>query len=184
MNRKHLDATINQYGDYRIDKLRIVRKPLKGQTILNLLVGKPRDHDKYYHLYQEMSLVNSKGERKVLMIEKNQRIKIESRTGGLSEGVEARNIALPEDRSITFKEYVRRGKEAHAVAEVPYHRYSLKRANCQLFTMLNLRGNGLGDMDDMRFIDQKAHQIVPRHLEVLTDFITDRAGEVTWKGNS
>jgi len=180
MPKADFNRIVNKYSDYEIDKLRVVRTPLAG--ILQKggkLVSKKKEGnpDKYYHLYQEMSLVNRiTGDRTVALFERNQTLHgIDDRSGGLDVKQQALNVDLG-DKKITLGEYFQNSKDLHEELGVSFDRYNVRTNNCQDFTRLSIRANDI-DLPESteEFINQKAEDILPAWTDRILQPITDLA---------
>jgi len=184
------DSLIREYGDLEIQRGRVVRKPLFGSTTEKFLqsvlgVGKVEHHDKYYHLFQELHLKNpNTGESQVVMIERNHTLKaIASRAGGLSGLEQGMKIEGLDKKNLSFGQYVQNSRDIHEKTGRSFTRYSLDKNNCQDFTEMTLRANGLYSDEMDEFVNQNAEALLPGWIKKLTQGVTDLAARVDDGGN-
>ena len=191
MSTLHFRNAEREYGHWRIDKIRVVRKPLSERfSFLKSFTAKPmKQHDELYHLYSEFALTNPlTNEKQIVAIEKNQTVKAMvgkegNRTGGalgdegaMTKAEEAFSVDPSLLKTKTFGEFIQNTRNYHHhVLKTDMNEYDLRHANCQDFTIAGLRANGLKVTPEMySFIHQGASELVPNWagsgLKAITDF--------------
>lgn len=185
---KSPSSTLNnlqfERGNWVINKMRVVRQPLAGfaQKLGRMVVGEPINQDKFFHLWTEFDLINpDTGEHEIVAVEKNERINVMRQLeGGIKPNAEGVNVDL-NGKTISLNEYLYNNRVAHGRAGRSFDHYSLKNANCSVFTHMGLRGNGLELENEnvMNFIRQPIAELLPSWAERLTNFITDTARNIS-----
>ncbi len=174
---KGLEALLGSRQGWVIDELNIVRRPLPKilATASNFLNTKK--HDEIFHLYQQILLRNpATGEQELINFEKHETI---NTTRNAQRVVEPENRVKVDlgGKQITIEEYIKNGQAASTRAGKHYFNYSLTHNNCQDFTLLHLRGNGLGNALNNQaavdFISQNAQSLIPKWATKITDFVTN-----------
>ena len=191
MPRADFENAIDKYGDYEIEKLRVIRRPLYGglTEVAQKFAAKKGAvvHDKYFHLWTEFALKDPvTGKRTVLLTEKNQTLNaVENRPGGLDDlhlgaGQEGMNIDLPDPsvKKIHLGEYFGASKAFHEANGENFNRYSIKYGNCQHHTRNSLAANGLMSDEVDAFVNAKAEEIVPKWASRVGNLFTDAAAFV------
>lgn len=180
----------NTYGDWEIEKLRIVRKPLEGyqQNVPQMLskvkslltTGKTPAIDRYFHTYTEFALKNPEtGEKHVVMLEKTQTLNAKvNRSGGLDPSHDAMNIDISRMGKRTLNEYEERHKKYHEdVVGKSYEHYNVVKNNCQAFATTGLAGNDIITPEARTFINQPLEQVLPTWFEGAMQPLTDLAAK-------
>lgn len=185
MTKGEYDDILDQYKDWKIDKLRVVRRPLAGYQEMFAQgaqafsgIGKKDHVDKFFHLYTEMALRHPEtGERQVIKMEKNQTLKaLDAQLGGVPEP--AQGMAI--DTSAwgkggrTFGEYEARHLDHHVnVLGKSYHNYSVRLNNCQSWTTSGLDANGLSSAEAKSFVNQPLAEALPSWFGAFLQPLTD-----------
>jgi hypothetical protein len=186
MTKGEYETIMNQYGDWEIIKLRVGRKPLdKYQELVaqgaQALGGTKGKHvDRFFHTYAEFALKHkTTGAKQVVMLEKNQTLKaLDGRLGGLMPDHDAINIPVDKIKGRSLKEYEDRHMDYHLnVLKKPYHHYSVRQNNCQVFQTSGLAANGLQTEATDKFVNQPLDEVLPKWFGSFLQPLTDlRAG--------
>lgn len=175
--QRGLDQLLESRSDWKVKELDIVRRPLPQflANISNFINQK--QHDKIFHLYQQLVLQNTRtGEIERIAFEKNESINVIRNVEKIEPPEDRMSINLG-GKDFTLKEYIENGQKAYFKAGKSYGKYSLRLNNCQDFTLLHLRGNGLHleNQEAIDFISQNAKQLVPKWAGRITQFLTSGA---------
>jgi hypothetical protein len=179
-----LNKLLAERGDYEIDKIRVNRRPISENsyinTIFKTIAGNPTNDATFNHTWLELSLKDKNSDkREVVAISKALNIDVKRNLTGeikdLTEKsksyVESKNINI-DGKNITLNEFIDNAKMQHLRTGKQFEKYSLRCYNCQIFSLLSLKGSGFADDDVVKFINQDAEKVVPSWLQKLTDFIT------------
>lgn len=177
--QRGLDNLLAGRSNWIIKEIDVVRRPLPSilAKISNLINQK--HHDKIFHLYQQIVLVNPEtGETERINFEKNESINVIRDVEKIESPEDRMSINLGE-KELSLKDYIENGQKAFFKAGKNYGKYSLRLNNCQDFTLLHLRGNGLSDnlanQESIDFISQNAPSLIPKWVGRLTEFLTTGA---------
>lgn len=186
MPRKEFEDALDKYGNYEIEKLRVVRRPLFGNlTEFAQKFAEQKGvpvHDKYFHLWTEFALKDPlTGAKTVLLTEKNQTLNaVEDRSGGLDDaylglGQQGMNVDLPDPNvhKIKLGEYFGASKAFHEENGESFYRYTIKYGNCQHHTINSLNANGLLTPEIEAFANQSAEVIVPTWASFVGNVFSD-----------
>lgn len=166
----------------------MVRKPIfkSIEIAANLItlgkfneIKKNLNYDHYFHLFSEMYCVNpstegNSGGKTLILLEKNQRVNVVyGRGGGLQGKEEGINISL--NKKLTVKDYIVGGEK---YGGSHFYIYDAVNANCQIFQVDLLKGNGLWKESYKSFILQDVTNAVPSYLVKFAKGATDFAAKV------
>ena len=183
-----IQSAIDKYGDWTIFKMRICRIPLdsKIEKLANIMtLGKfekakhKESVDQFYHLFNEMAVRSPEGKVNVVLVEKNQSVRvIDNRPGGLrNKKTEAKNVNL-NGKKLTFREFFENAEGySKQTGEPPcgLWRYDSVDCNCQNFQVVCLKANRLLTPELERWISQPVEKIVPGYIKFITRQVTNLA---------
>lgn len=161
--------TLEKYGNDRIVKIVIHRKPLQYgfSKIVKILSGGVPAYDTLFHLY--MIITTDKNIQ--IQIEKIHVINISTSItpqGSINEFME-----IPINKIITLNELIENTKKYMGNK---FLIYSAENANCQNFINSILISNGLNNEFASKFINQDSKEIfsrLPRGLSKVLDYISE-----------
>jgi hypothetical protein len=185
------DFIEREYGGYTIDKVRLLRIPLKGAGILKPFSAKPLTEDPY-HLGMELALSNPlTGARRVLKLDKDYVLRADlDRTGGVSgpKGTIGMSVEIPKhlQGKLTLGQLIENNRQYHLnVLNRPLEKYSLACSNCQDFTRNALISSGFELSAEQRaFTDQNASSLVAPKYRPFLDTVTNSAAWISNKTDS
>ena len=167
---------ISKFGEFRIEKIEIVRTPLASWTemLLNIFslgdfnrVKKKNKYDDYFHL--NLNIVLERGNN--IMIEKNQVLNMERRhkKTDKSEVMIVPNIP----QNLTLISFI---ENAHRIQKGKFFIYNASNNNCQLFARDCLVGSNLNTSETNDFIIQDTESLFKNQmLRKTTNSVIDVA---------
>lgn len=175
MNPPKVRSMLEKYGGLRVNRLRVMRKPIQSMVrkALNIIsfgklqqIMNKMNYDELFHL--GLIVGTDRGE---FLIDKREVIKFEPFGG--AEGAEY--MEIPVNKDITIDEMLTRTQKFMGSR---YGDYNAKNNNCQVFIFSILQANKLGNADIYRWILQDTGKIfseMPVVIELLSKAATDAA---------
>lgn len=171
--------TINEYGDWKIMKLNIYRKPIASalEKVLNLLSlgtftkAKEEDYDKLFHLGLFCVLNDGSGNFVNVLAEKNATIEITRTTFDIKQYGETQPIHIR--NPIKLIDLLDGGQK---MLGNKYFIYDPFESNCQMFVRALLQGSNLYSSEANKFVFQSVDNIVkalPSYVPKVARTITD-----------
>lgn len=178
--------TIKEYGDWKIFKINIYRKPIEGmlETALNLItVGKFDDgkaaggYERFYHLGLFCVLGNNQGLFKNVICEKNEVIHIEQVSFNLDKYA-TQNDIMPVylNKNLTLNNLLQNAQKQLGNNYFYYEPFS---NNCQVYCKALLSGSGLLNPKLEAFVYQPLEEVIkkiPSISQKLAASITNLGG--------
>ncbi len=170
---------IDKYGTWRITKLVISKRPIPQalEKLANIITfgyfeknKKIANVEKYMHLYSDMHISNGRGDRRVALLEKNERVDVRYDNRPVP-GQQDMNVRIP--YRLTVADYIRNGEDYALKHNLPLYIYDAVTANCQLFQEWMLKGNRLWRPDMAKFILQDVDVAVAPWLRKFLKGVTD-----------
>jgi hypothetical protein len=157
---------LSKVGDENIEKIKIVRYPIKLSKIFNLIsLGtyqtfiKKFGLDKLFHL---SLYINDK-----YVIEKNQVINMEVDNPLSVENAESLDVSV--NNKITFNELLEKTKAL--MGDKNFTNYNARNNNCQVFITSILKSNSLLNSENNDFINQDVEQILSAIPVIAEKFV-------------
>lgn len=188
MGRASYEEALGNYGDWNIEKLRVVRAPLaryqqafaRGAAALNpsKLDGQPVDN--FFHTFTEAAVRNpTTGERHVVLLEKNQTLNAKvNRSGGLHPSHDALNVDTSKwgagGRTLAGYEAKHAYYHENRLGK-DFEDYDVRNNNCQVYTQSGLVGNGVSTPETRSFVNQPIEQVIPNWFGVALKPLTSVA---------
>ena len=176
---------INKYPQATILKIRVGRTPLAPAIRKTLEAASPAVAREWkgrliYHVYQYilLDLGTASATPKWIRLDKNEKVALSFYTPGLagSKGEELMSVDTVVPGSVSLRDYIDKGYAFHPQS---FFQYNAISANCQLFVLWCLEGNGFIDPADeednalYKFIYQKV--VVPPALKSFMAGVTNLA---------
>ncbi len=187
---------LKNYGTWIIQKYRVVRKPVYEaiDKLANILtLGDYNDRkvsrniDTYFHLFSEVFCVPPDGdnkEGKLILIEKNQRVNVKyHRLGGIdhdNKKYPEEGINIPLKGILTIGDWIGNTEnycDKNGVGNNLW-KYDATTFNCQNFTNLLLKANGLWTQQIDKFVLQPAEESLPKWLKSVFKGITNLSARI------
>jgi hypothetical protein len=177
-------AIISKYGGWRVVGVRIRREPIKSfiNKALDFITrgqwSKAKDdlnYDKLYHLSLMLTLESPDGQLNDVLVEKNAVVNI-SDSYNANADQQFKTVNWNPPQSVTFAEFLQRGREAMGANFFPYDAFN---NNCQNFVIGLLRANGVADPDTEAFVLQPVDQLLrrlPFYASPVANVVTNIAG--------
>ena len=175
-----------EYGDYLVDKVRLVREPIAALTKLKPFASKNVAGD-IFHIQLEAAIRNPlTGEKRIVKLEKEQTLKADlNRPGGLvNKGSTGLDVALPDHLrgKLTVSDLQKKTAAYYEAKGMDVNKYSLAGNNCQMFGLNMLKASGFDVSPEMQsFADQDAGGLVPKVFRPFLNSVTDLAA--WWSNN-
>jgi hypothetical protein len=151
----------NQYGNYSVEKARVILNPSETLNKLKFLTVKPLEGN-VNHAQIELKLRNNfNDDVKFVTLEKNEipRVTLTGGGGFLDRHPETKSFVVDVGEGMTFQRFV--GNARRHKKEV-YGKYRLDCNNCQDFVLTHLDSNGILLTDEQRgLVNQRAGDYVP-----------------------
>jgi len=175
--------TIKDYGDWKIFKLHIYRKPIDSvlEKVLNLIsLGKFKkgmiesEYDKMFHLGLFAIIGNEKGQFVNILIQKNAVIEISKTSFNISSYGE--NIPIVINKPLTVNQLLEKGQKELGDK---YFKYDAFTNNCQMFIKALLSGSNLYNDKLNNFVYQSLDIILknlPNSTPKIAKMITNLGG--------
>ena len=175
--------TIKDYGDWKIFKLHIYRKPIDSvlEKVLNLIsLGKFKkgmiesEYDKMFHLGLFAIIGNEKGQFVNILIQKNAVIEISKTSFNISSYGE--NIPIVINKPLTINQLLEKGQKELGDK---YFKYDAFTNNCQMFIKALLSGSNLYNDKLNNFVYQSLDIILknlPNSTPKIAKMITNLGG--------
>ena len=164
--------TLKQFGDMRMIKLWIYKKPVDSyvESFLNLVslgdyvkAKEKAEYDRMYHLGMFFMLSNEKGQFFNVIAEKNEVVHIEKSNFGMNGQVNNMSIVLnPNDRT-TMNEFLDRGQNMMGNGYFLYNAFGsepTQPSNCQAWVKGVLTANGLYNSSVNTFVYQPLDEML------------------------
>jgi hypothetical protein len=171
-----------KYGDGVVSRLMLRREPIQSfiNKALNALTAGKWDrlrekyaYDKLFHLGLIATIEMPNGDTAQLLVEKNEVINVSE---SFSANPKTQYLEVPVSSGITFRELMNNGQR---VAGDKWFVYDAFNANCQMFIMAILDGNGLTTPAAKAFVLQPLEELVkelPSSTSKIARTLTDVAG--------
>ena len=177
-----VQASIDKYGDYVINKVMVKRHGIPHfiQEAAKALSTTP--FDKLYHLGLLVDLRNSPNPPVTLQIDKNATVYVGKPKDRKSD--DERIVVATPNPPTTLREFLDRGLEAMGADR--FFRYSAFQHNCQDFVSGLLQANNISSPDVQDFVLQDVSSLLeemPDWVEPVTQAITDTQAQVEMVGN-
>lgn len=139
-----VDKLLNMYGDNKISKITILRKPIQSgvKKFINFVTKgsfesaqKQMNYDEIYHLYVNFTLDNGK----VVGIEKNARVNTKLNGFPLT-GISPSNMLEVSGKNIPLRQFIEAGEKSQGAN---FYRYNATSYNCQQFINSMMNANGI-----------------------------------------
>jgi hypothetical protein len=164
--------TFNQVKDSIIEKLEVVRTPLKWTSQLFASIAsfgtfdtqaKELGYDRVFHLY---FLIHLQGYSTPILYEKSETITFRFEQPSFSIYTQSMDVSIPQD--LTVGEFVTTAQSK--ISPDDYWFYSFDKQNCQQFVLQNLQANGLLTPQIQTFVFQDASRLLSKAPDASRKF--------------
>lgn len=183
-----INFLLENYGDWKLFKMRVVRIPINEtfEQLANLVtLGKfnkakiDNNIDLYFHLFIDMAVRSNDGKVALILLEKNQKVTVKyNRQGGLKFGEEAIDVPNPDITVSQLIETAEKWAQEHQPG-CPLYIYDAVNCNCQRFVQTVLRANGLWNPSMDSFVIQNVRSAIPKWLSKVVKGATNLAARFT-----
>ena len=174
--------TISEFGEWKIMKMNIYRKPIASalEKVLNLISlgtftkAKEEDYDKLFHLGLFCVLNDNAGRFVNVLCEKNATIEITRTTFDIKQFGETQPIHIR--NALSLNALLEGGQK---MLGSNFFIYDPFESNCQMFVRALLQGSNLYSEQANKFVFQSVENIVktiPSYVPKVARTITDLAG--------
>lgn len=167
--------TIKKYGDWKITKINVYRKPIEKalEVVLDLVSGgkftqakKDANYDKLFHLGMFLILNDEKGNWVNVICEKNEVINLKRVSFDISKAGE--NITVHFNKDVKLNQFL--DNSEHQMGNKYFKYDAFGGNNCQVFVKSCLMANGLYTKEIDSFVFQPLEKVI-KTLPKSTPFI-------------
>lgn len=184
-------AIEDAYGEYKVTKMRVARRPLISTFVGGNLLGwyarrNNPHHDSIFHAFAEFALEHpTTGEKKVVRVEKAESLHAYEVPGGRdildnssyehALSIDLKSSSIPTvGQGEPFWVFLERTKRSFEQRGQDINDYNLADNNCQGFLSTILKANGLWNgAEHHNFINQDTASLIPKFSRPLFNAMTN-----------